>query len=129
MGKLQLVEQSAPLMSVEIEHAYRFTCRFAKLAHHQQRRKMIARWHVPFACADENSRLLVCWQRKVPSLILDRVGGWNKRHCCGIAFRTNALINFRGLGSSGDAAICFCHNFYEARQLRAVAQLLRDLME
>src|SRR6266568_3270107 len=82
-------------MSVEINYAYRLTCRFTKLARDQKRREVIARWHVPFARAHENSRLLVCWQRKVPSLILDRVGGWNKRHCCGIAFRTNALITSR----------------------------------
>src|SRR5438128_11829931 len=110
MGKLQLVEQSAPLMSVEIEHAYRFTCRFAKLAHHLQRRKMIARWHVPFACAHENSRLLVCWQRKVPSLMLDRGGGWNKRQCLGIMNLTYGLINFHGISRSSNVTVFFCRN-------------------
>src|SRR5436190_627062 len=42
---------------------------------------MIARWHVPFACANENAGLLVARHRKIPSLILDRVGCWDKCLC------------------------------------------------
>src|SRR6266550_1591190 len=51
---------------------------------------MIARWHVPFACANENAGLLVARHRKIPSLILDRVGCWDKCHCRAIVVRSGA---------------------------------------
>ena len=42
-------------MSVQINDSDRFTCYFAKLARNQYRREMIARRHIPFACANEDS--------------------------------------------------------------------------
>jgi hypothetical protein len=76
---------------------------------------MISGGDVPFARANENPGLLAARHRKIPPFILKRVGGRYKRHCCGIVFRADALINFFGLGRRGDASIGLRHNFYEAR--------------
>src|SRR6266567_1320409 len=102
-------------MSIEISHAYRFTCRFTKLTRNQQGREMIARRHVPFTCADENSRLL-CRHGKVPSSILDGIRCRDKGHRRGIGFAEDALINLRGFRSRGDASIGLRYNFPEARK-------------
>src|SRR6266404_2218962 len=102
-------------MSIEISYAYRFTCRFTKLTRNQQGREMIARRHVPFTCANKNSRLLVCGYGKVPASILDGIGSRDESHRRGILVATNALINLPGFRSRGDASIGLRHNFHEAR--------------
>src|SRR5881397_187121 len=90
---------------------------------------MIPRWHVPFACANENSRLFGGRQEKVPSLIFDGIRSRDEGNRRTIAFQADALINFRGFRSGGNASIGFCHNFHEARELSAVTQLLCNLVE
>src|SRR5438046_10640838 len=57
---------------------------------------MIPRWHVPFACANENSRLFGWQLRKVPSLVIDRVWSRDEGNCPRVVFGADTLINFRG---------------------------------
>lgn len=76
---------------------------------------MIPRRHVPFACADENSRLLPYGHRKIPPWVLDRIRSWDKSYRRWIALGADALIDFGGLWSRGDASIGFADNFYKTR--------------
>src|SRR5438046_8100845 len=78
---------------------------------------MIPRWHVPFACANENSRLFGWQLRKVPSLVIERVWSRDEGNCPRVVFGADTLINFRGFRSGGDASIGFCHNFHEAAEI------------
>src|SRR5437879_14234 len=104
-----------PFVAIQINNRDRLVRRLAQVPRDQKRCEMIARWHVPFACADEDSRLLGWIHTKIPSLILDWIRGWDKSHRHMVGFRPDALINFLGLGGRGDASVGLAYNFHEAR--------------
>ena len=113
--KFYLPKQSSRFVSIQIDYCDRLTRLFTKLPRDEQRRKMVARGHVPFACAEKNSRLVVRRYRKVPLSIFQRVWCWNEGDCGGTVFATCALIDLRSFRCRRNAAIGLSHNFHEAR--------------
>src|SRR4029453_15080553 len=71
--KFQLGKQTPRFISIQINNGDWFARRVTKLASDQQCREMIARWHVPFACADKDSGLLVRRHAKIPSLVFNGI--------------------------------------------------------
>src|SRR3954467_1187528 len=100
-------------MSIQINDGDWFARRVTKLARNQQRCELIARWHIPFAGAHKDSRLLIRWQTKIPSLIFDGIRRRNK--CDAPSAPASVLIDFRGFRSCSDASIRLRDNFHEAR--------------
>src|SRR6266487_4602204 len=113
--KFYLPEQSSRFVSIQIQDCDRLARLFTKLPRDEQRRKMVARGHVPLACAEKNSRLFVRRYRKVPLSIFQRVWCWNEGDCGGTVFATCALIDLRSFRCRRNAAIGLSHNFHEAR--------------
>src|SRR5215470_9784251 len=55
LAEISSRKQTLRFISIQIKDAHRFARGIAKLSRNQQRREMIARWHVPFAGANEDS--------------------------------------------------------------------------